>query len=675
MKKKSIQNVVLRLIAACLAFVPAFALSGQMHDDGGLGTGSDEAAPRPSISELSYAWKLIAPLGLREPAAMDTLPLNYYRNFIPSLVSDAWATTGNLGAQGMNMLFHEREKMSDFFFRDAIAHSIPSHDKMRFYNTRIPMTLLAFNTSGTRENSQERLQGTFSGNINRRAQVGAMIDYLYSKGSYSNQALKGLTWGMSGSYLGDRYEMQAYYYHYNQLNKESGGITDMLFITDPAELQGGITTIDAKSIPTQLSNASNRTWGEDLYINNRYKVGYWHEETADDDTTVVRTYVPVTSFIYTLRYNGAKHFFSDKSASETGRYFEHTYLNPTLTDDRTTYWALTNTVGVSLLEGFHKYAKFGLAAYVSHQVRKYNLTADTLDRSDLTPFPEGVGVFSPTATQQLAWLGAQLTKQRGSLLRYSATAELGFLGEAVGEIKAEGELATRFKFLGDSLNIRAFGSFHNETPPYLMQRYLSNHFIWRNEFGKMRTVSFGGNFDLGRTNTHFRASLTNLQNHIYFAANGLPQQYGGSVQVLSLSLQQNFKAGVLHWDNSVTYQTTSNSEVLPLPSVVVYSNLYLLFRIATLHAQLGVDCDYYTKYYAPGYQPATSAFVNQRDYKMGNYPFCNAYLNMKLSRARFYVMYSHANKGLFGGNNYFAVPFYPLNPSRLQLGVSVDFAN
>ena len=657
-----------------LAFV--FTAYGQ---DNGL---SDVSAKKekPSISSLSYAWKLMAPLGLREPAEMDTLPLNYYRQSIPSLVSDAWATTGNLGAEGMNMIFHEREPMSDFFFRDPLTHWMPTHDKMRFYNTRIPMTLLAFNTSGGRENAQERLQGTFSGNINAKAQVGAMVDYLYSKGSYNNQATKDLSWGFSGSYMGDRYEMQAYYNHFNLLNKENGGITDMLYITDPAEIQGGVTSVDAKTIPTQLNNAHTRLWGEELYVNNRYKVGYWHEEKGDDDTTVVRTYIPVSSFIYTLKYNSGKHLFIDMSPSETQEYFEHTYLDPNFTRDKTTYWAVTNTLGVSLLEGFHKYAKFGLAAYVTHQVRRYNMTPDTLDRTlpayaGLSPFPEGITSMAPHTTQQLAWVGAQLTKQRGALLKYEATAELGFLGDAAGEVKADGNVSTSFKFRGDSLNVKAFGSFHNVTAPFLMQNYLSNHFIWTNDFGKRRTLTFGGELDLGHTGTHFRASLSNLQNHIYFGPDAMPRQYGGSVQVLSLSLKQNLRFRALHWDNSITYQTTSNSEVLPLPTLAVYSNLYLLFRIATLHVQLGVDCDYYTRYYAPGYQPALAAFVNQRDMKVGNYPFFNAYLNMKLSRARFYVLYSHANKGVFGGSDYFSMPYYPLNPPRLQLGVAVDFAN
>ncbi len=91
--------------------------------------------------------------------------------------------------------------------------------------------------------------------------------------------------------------------------------------------------------------------------------------------------------------------------------------------------------------------------------------------------------------------------------------------------------------------------------------------------------------------------------------------------------------------------------------------------------QAGIDCDYYTRYYAPAYLPSLASYANQHSTKLGNYPFCNLYINMRLSRARFYVLFSHVNQGLFGGNNYFATPDYPLNPRRFQIGISVDFAN
>lgn len=675
MSKFSLHNILrslwclLSLVAAGAS--PALAQQAQ-HD-------APEATRKGPVIAPSYAWRMLAPLGLREEAGIDTLFEDYARRSVPSFVSDAWATTGNLGSEGLNMIYDQRPAMSDFYFRDAVATWLPSLAKSTFYNTRIPMTLVGFNTAGGKENAQELTTARFSGNINRRAQVGALLDYLYSKGCYANQAVKDLNWGFSGSYMGDRYEFQGFFYHYNLLNKENGGITDMLYIEDPAELQGGVTTIDPKSIPTRLSYAHNRFSGQQLYLNNRYKVGYWHEETKDD-TTIVRTYIPVTSFVYTLNFESGKRLLTDDSRAEMDKFWGRTYLNPEITRDQTSYWTLSNTLGISLLEGFHKYAKFGLAAYITHQMRRYTLPIDTIDRSDpsaigLDPWPEGIPQIERQHTDQLAYVGAQLTKLRGQHLRYEATAELGILGSVAGDIRAKGKIHTQFPLLKDSLRITAFADFSNEEAPYLMKRYYSNHFIWYNDFGKRRSLRLGGTISFPATGTTFTLAAHNVQNHIYFDADGYPRQHGGSVQILSMCLEQNFRFGHFHWDNRVTYQTTSNDAVIPLPKLAVYSNLYLLTRIATLKLQFGIDCDYYTRYYTPGYQPGTVAFTNQRDFKLGNYPFCNIYANMKLSRTRFFVMYSHFNRGLFGGSKYFSMPYYPLNPARFQLGLSVDFAN
>lgn len=634
-------------------------------------------AKQPQV-EPSYSWTLADQLGLRQPSTIDTLYNDYSLEFVPSARSAAYATTGNYGAEGKNMIYSQRRSMSDFFFRDALSAWIPSFETAKFYNTRMPMTLLSYNFGGGKQDAQERLGAIFSGNINSRAQVGALLNYIYSKGSYTNQAVKDLQWGFSGSYMGDRYEFQGFYYHYNSVNKENGGITDILWITDPAQLQGGVDKVDTKNIPTRLNDAHTRIVGDQLFLNNRYKIGYWHEEQVDD-TTVNRTYIPVTSLIWSLDYRSNRHGFNDGSPQETRDFFKYTYLDPDRTHDRTTYWSLRNTFGISLLEGFNKYAKFGLAAYLTHEVRRYNQTVDTLDRANpdfgLDPFPNGINSIAPNATQNLLWIGGQLTKQQGSILIYRANAQFGLIGPAAGDVKIDGEVATRFPLLGDSLRIKAFGAFHNEAAPYLMNNYLSNHFIWHNNFGKERTVRFGGRLDYDRTNTSLEASVSNLQNHIYFGPEFTPVQHGSNVQVISLGLRQNFHAGPLHWENSVTYQTSTDQAVVPLPQLAVYSNLFFNFRIATLFVQAGVDCDYYTRYYAPAYQPATASFANQREVKLGNYPFVNVYFNFKLSKARFYVMMSHVNQGLFGGSNYFSVVDYPLNPRRLQMGISVDFAN
>ena len=638
-------------------------------------------AAKPREVAPSYAWRTMAPLGLHEPATIDTLLYDYPLKSVPSEVSLAWASTGNLGGEGMNMIYMDRPGQSDFYFRDPLRPWMPDLGSHTFYNTRIPMTLLSYNTGGGRDNEQNRLKALFSGNATKRIQVGAMLDYLYSKGSYNYQAVNDLTWGVSGSYMGERWELQTSYYHWNLLNKENGGITNDLYITDPAELQGGDDKIDAKTIPTNLSAAHTRVVGGQFYLNNRYKVGFWQENRLND-TTVTRHYVPVMSFIWALNYKNDKHLFYNTNASEAKTFWKNCYIDPDFTRDLTKYWSLRNTVGVSMLEGFNKWVPFGLSAYLIHEVYSYTLTADGVSHDpatrpeNLTPWPETIVDMPHHQVSDLMYVGAQLTRMKGSgLLNFDATAQFGIYGATLGEEIINGNVSTRFHLLGDSVSLRAHGSFSNETSPWLMCKYLSNHFVWRNNFGNTRKVRFGGTLDLPHTGTELDVALENVQNSIYFGEEMLPEQHGGNVQVFSARLRQKLHVGILHWDNDIVYQTTSNDRVVPLPKLALRSNLYLWFKIAkVLQVQFGVDCDYYTRYYAPGYQPATMAFYNQREIMVGNYPFMNLYANFRLKKARFYVMFSHINQGLMG-RNYFSMPHYPMNPRRFQMGVSVDFAN
>lgn len=634
-------------------------------------------AKGPEIAP-SFAWKVIPPLGVREEATIDTLHTNYAQEQVPSEISDAYATTGNYGNEGYNLIYFERDPYSEFFFRDALSAWLPSEKTMRFYNTRIPMTLLSYTTGGGKENTQDRLKGNFSGNINRNAQIGALLDYIYSKGCYNYQAAKNLIWGFSGSYIGDRFEFQGYYNHYNSVNKENGGITDERYITDPAAVQGGSTSVNTKTIPTNLTSAHSRVKGGELWLNSRYKIGFWEDHYAEEtDSLISSEYIPVTAFTWTLKYNQNSHEFINTSQPQDRDFWKNTYLSTDGTHDLTSYWRLRNTFGISLMEGFNKYAKAGLSAFITHEIQSYTQMCDTFPAdgrpAGLTPIPEDAYI-PHKATENFLWVGAQLTKQQGSLLNYQATGELGIAGRAAGEVKISGDIFTHIRLLGDTVTVGAFGLFHNTSPHYLFNNYISNHFIWKNDFSKTRRFRAGGSLTIPHTGTFISAGIENVQNLIYFNEQALPTQNGGNIQVFNAQLHQNFHFKALHWENRVTYQTTSDEVALPLPNLAIYSNLYLTFKVATLHVQLGLDCDYYTKYKSVAYQPATMTFYNQREVECGNYPFVNVYINMKLSKTRFYVMMSHVNQGMCG-NNYFSMPGYPLNPRRFQMGVSVDFAN
>ena len=132
----------------------------------------------------------------------------------------------------------------------------------------------------------------------------------------------------------------------------------------------------------------------------------------------------------------------------------------------------------------------------------------------------------------------------------------------------------------------------------------------------------------------------------------------------------------LGWENELIYQLSSNENVLPLPQLSAYSNLYVAFKLAkVLSVQLGADVHYYTSYYVPVYEPATQQFRNQDEMRLGDYPLLNAYANFHLKQTCFFVSAYNLGSLFINHPKYFSMPHYPLNPMLVKVGISVHFTN
>ena len=185
-----------------------------------------------------------------------------------------------------------------------------------------------------------------------------------------------------------------------------------------------------------------------------------------------------------------------------------------------------------------------------------------------------------------------------------------------------------------------------------------------------------GDIDFPLTGTNLKAGIENIKHYTYLNSKALPTQANGSIKVANATLTQNFRVGIFHLDNEITWQKTS-SDVLPLPTWNLYHNLYILTKIAkkVLNVQLGADVRYFSEYYAPDYAPALQQFHLQdgtNRIKIGNYPVVNVYANLQLKRTRFFVQLYHVNEGM-GSRRYFYAPHYPINPRLLKFGVSWNF--
>ena len=404
-------------------------------------------------------------------------------------------------------------------------------------------------------------------------------------------------------------------------------------------------------------------------------------------------YVPVTSFIHTARFDNYRRTYQAYNTPTdfyAQNYFNYGIAVNDTIYDRTKHWSLKNTFAVALLEGFNKWAKAGLKAFLSYELRHYTLP------SMITPSGSTVAFFNGDQTwnQHDVSVGGQLLKTQGKTFHYDVSAEAWLAGCRAGQFHVDGHAELGFPLLGDTVQLAATAFFHRSAPSFYMEQYYGKHYWWDNSLDQQIHSRILGEFSLKKTRTKLRVGYDVLKNYTYFGIqndrvksgdNYLVQhndlnvrQSSSPINLLTLQLQQDFRLGILNWQNVLTLQKSSKEDILPVPTFNAYSNLFIRFKIArVLDVDLGVDGRYFTSYYAPEYIPGIGAFgIQETDAsrtKIGNYPLLNAYANFQLQHTRFFVMFSHVNSG--EGGKYFFTPHYPLNQRVFQFGISWNFFN
>jgi hypothetical protein len=639
-----------------------------------------DSIPEPDI----YGWHIDPRSGDRIPAVIDSLLPEFHQKSLVEGQRLSMSYLGNWGAPAQSNLFFEREESSVFPFLDVFEYCHKTAQKQRFLNTKIPYSNVYYQTAGSKVNSEERLNVQLSSNFGKKLNIGFDLDYAYSRGFYSYLSNKHISYDFYGSYVSDRYQLHAYAGNNYYNNSENGGIKDDRYITDPTTISD--FKDDSKEIPVNINHLWNRLKGRQFFVSNRYNVGY---ETGKDSAEI-KTFVPVASLILTTEYKDQQRRFAsrderavsqdltetdvfmsfDKENDQYNIYYMESGGNQPA-NDQMAYWSLKNTFAVSLNEGFRKWVKFGLTAFIEQDFRKFALPR--LIRTSTAGNPELLPMVVDNKSQTSTLIGGMLTKQQGRLLRYNLRADMALLGSDIGEFRLNGEIETTIKFAGKDASAKLTGYIKNLRPNYFQNNLRTKYSYWNHNLSDTRRVFAGGEIVIPQTGTKLSGGVENIQNYIYYNSNRQIDQTSKNIQIISLRAEQNLKAGILHWDNQAAYQLSSEKEVIPLPQLSVYSNLYLLGTLArVLTFQLGVDARYHTEYYAPGYDPSSLQFYNQRELKIGGFPIASAYLNLHLKKARFFIMMYNIGQDM-GNSNYFSLPHYPVNPMVMKMGISWDF--
>ena len=409
-------------------------------------------------------------------------------------------------------------------------------------------------------------------------------------------------------------------------------------------------------------------------------------EKAAEDSTMKKEFVPVTSLIHTMEMNSHERIY--QAYGSPADYYLNSYFYKDKTGnkdslfDKTNHFQLKNTVALALLEGFNKWAQAGVKLFATHELRNFKM--DALEQDSL-PGMQRVSEHNIS-------IGGQLIKSQGRTLHYNAQAELWTIGEDAGQLKADFNTDLNFPLLGDTVTLAAHAHFYRLNPTYYQRHYHSKHFWWDNDdLSKETHTRIEGTFSYQKTKTRLRVAVEEIQNYTYLGMSyvystddrkyltaGINQE-GKNINLLTAQLKQDFKLGPLNWENVVTYQNSSLQTVLPVPTLNIFTNLFLNFKIAhVLSVEMGACATYFTEYDAPDFCPQLNQFAIQENddsrIKLGNYPFVDVYVNMHLKRARFFIMMNNV-AGSFGNKMRFLTPHYPTNNSVMHLGVSWNFFN
>ena len=268
----------------------------------------------------------------------------------------------------------------------------------------------------------------------------------------------------------------------------------------------------------------------------------------------------------------------------------------------------------------------------------------------------------------------------GEKFSWSAEGELYLTGYRAGDFSLKGKILKSFEWKKGKADWIINGAITNREPSFWYAQWRSNNFNWSDNLKKEFRIDAGTSFLYPARKTELKFNYAIIDNYFDFGTEALPSQHEGGLSVAAITARKEVKAWKFHLDAEILLQQSSNPDVLDLPLFSTRSTFYIehLFKFKStngrLNFQLGADAIYHTLYHPYSYMPATGRFYRQDLVTSGNYPFLNVFINLKLRRARIFLMYDHVNSELMG-YDYFMMPHYPQNTRMLRYGIAWTFYN
>jgi hypothetical protein len=550
---------------------------------------------------------------------------------------------GNPGTALTPMLLKSETRQTGFtYWPSNFDYYFFNRKNVEYLNTRNPYTNV-YLASGTKE--EQYFKAKHSQNITPQLNMAVSFNKLRSHGDYLRQAGNHTNVSLSSNYLSkDGNYFLLGNILYNKLRvQENGGIAD-----DTEFEEAGFS--DKKLIEVNLRTAQRGVWNKGAYLKQGIAYGTSSNHPIPDSSKAKKYSKGFISHSIAIEDNSIVFLDSDPDTD----YYESILRDSIQTRDSVYYWKIENEFAwaINSTSGSVCRPKFKIA--FAHQFSR-------------------VKQFEIDSVMQNIIAKAEYNR-RGQRTLWSVSGEYLAAGSQRGELYAKSDVKYRLQdstsFIGVSSN------FSISNPEFIFNRYLSNHYEWSYNWNKYKVATSSLIYSSKKLKLIMGVSAYYYNAPLYFDVKARPKQYSGSITAYSAFVKKSFNIGKWVFANTVRYQHIPDSTIIRLPAIVSENAIYYensLFNNA-LRIQAGVDIYYTSSFMGNAYMPVTGQYHIQNEETIGNYPYADLFVNLKIRTVRFFLKYEHANAGLIG-NRYYLVPHHPLFDASFVFGLSWDFYN
>ncbi len=592
-------------------------------------------------------------LALQKLHLANTYSLDAFQRFDPLQQNGGFfASLGNPGLACNDLVYHPDIQAGFNLGLNSFQKYTFTDKNTAYYIHQVPITFLTYINGSKKE---QLFRAFHNQHIGKNITLGVDFFLINSPGLYVRQKSDDKSVTLNGQYFtkNKRYGIIANYTHNKFIVQENGGIlNDSVF-------ENNLET-DRQLIDVNLKTAQNLVKEAGFYTEQYFS--FTKADTLPDSLYTRQPFFNPGRITYSFKYDKNIQVYTDQEPeSDFYKQFYSRFgplTDSTQTRDSILVVSMTHRLGwsnIGMNEDPEKKILY-LRISAEHQHSEISGYAAKTQFNILTPSADVI--IRPLSGMKVSFNG------------YYSKGDFNDGGYLLF-----GSLHQKIKlWLNKEIDFSIITYQLSQDAAYFYQHYKSNYFNWDNNFKKQLTQNISFNIQMNKLNLGI--DYMKISHFIYLYQEARPWQNPGTFNLFRARLSQHLQIKTFNFDYKLVYQHASNSTILPLPDLLargaVYFTLHVFKNAAVL--QPGIDMFYNTAYYADAYMPATRSFYLQEGKKIGNYLYADVYLNLMIKSFRLFLKYNHFTS-LFGENNYYMVPHYPMQDAKFKFGLTWDFYN